>query len=147
MGTSRLGAVPGVVAGVGGELGEVGGDQVVFVYDYEPYRDQLRQRGSTPLISRKRTRDNNRPVRWVVEQTLALLHQFRRLATPSSARPSSARGGLSASADGKVADRPTQSRWRWPAREVDRRLSRFGLHHPEVLLSSNRRWQVGRRRA
>ena len=50
-------------------------------YDYEPYRDQLRKRGITPLISRKRTRDNNQPVRWVVEQTLALLHQFRRLAT------------------------------------------------------------------
>ncbi|GAB3560444.1 hypothetical protein GCM10027444_43960 [Actinopolyspora lacussalsi] len=50
-------------------------------YDYEPYRHQLRQRGITPLISRKRTRDTNQPVRWVVEQTLALLHQFRRLAT------------------------------------------------------------------
>ncbi|WP_425286481.1 IS5 family transposase [Actinopolyspora xinjiangensis] len=50
-------------------------------YDDEPYREQLRQRGITPLISRKRTRDTNQPVRCVVEHTLALLHQFRRLAT------------------------------------------------------------------
>ncbi|SDP97424.1 Transposase, partial [Actinopolyspora xinjiangensis] len=32
-------------------------------YDDEPYREQLRQRGITPLISRKRTRDTNQPVR------------------------------------------------------------------------------------
>ncbi|KGI79646.1 transposase [Actinopolyspora erythraea] len=52
-----------------------------YGYDDEPYRDQLRQRGITPLSSRKRTRDTSQPVRWVVEQTLALLHQFRRPAT------------------------------------------------------------------
>lgn len=50
-------------------------------YDYDTYRDRLRDRGIRPLISRRGTRDNNQPVRWVVEQTLALLHQFRRLAT------------------------------------------------------------------
>ncbi|GAB2762963.1 hypothetical protein GCM10027174_44540 [Salinifilum aidingensis] len=50
-------------------------------YDYDIYRDRLRDRGIRPLISRRGTRDNNQPVRWVVEQTLALLHQFRRLAT------------------------------------------------------------------
>lgn len=50
-------------------------------YDYELYRDQLRQRGITPLISRKRTRDTNQSVRWAVKQTLALRHQFRHLAT------------------------------------------------------------------
>ncbi|MCT2581791.1 hypothetical protein [Actinophytocola gossypii] len=44
------------------------------------YRRLLRQRGIRPLISRRGTRDNNQPVSWVVEQTLALLHQFRRLA-------------------------------------------------------------------
>lgn len=49
-------------------------------YDHDIYRDQLRQRGITPLISRRGTRDDNTPARWVVEQTLALLHQFRRLA-------------------------------------------------------------------
>ncbi len=50
-------------------------------YDYDRYRELLRDRGIRPLISRRGTRDNNQPVRWVVEQTLALLHQFRRLAT------------------------------------------------------------------
>jgi transposase len=49
-------------------------------YDHDKYRALLRQRGIRPLISRRGTRDNNQPVRWVVEQTLALLHQFRRLA-------------------------------------------------------------------
>lgn len=33
------------------------------------------------MISRRGTRDTNQAVRWVVEQTLALLHQFRRRAT------------------------------------------------------------------
>lgn len=46
----------------------------------------LHQRGIRPLISRRDTRDNNQPVRWVVEQTLALLHQFRRLAERSERR-------------------------------------------------------------
>ncbi|WP_461145135.1 IS5 family transposase [Salinifilum aidingensis] len=50
-------------------------------YDYDHHRTLLRERGIRPLISRRGTRDNNQPVRWVVEQTLALLHQFRRLAT------------------------------------------------------------------
>jgi transposase len=49
-------------------------------YDHDKYRVLLRQRGIRPLISRRGTRDNNQPARWVVEQTLALLHQFRRLA-------------------------------------------------------------------
>ena len=48
--------------------------------DCGKYRILLRQRGIRPLISRRGTRDNNQPVRWVVEQTLALLRQFRRLA-------------------------------------------------------------------
>ncbi len=50
-------------------------------YDYDTYREALRRRGIRPLISRRGTRDSNQAVRWVVEQTLALLHQFRRLAT------------------------------------------------------------------
>ncbi|GGM57166.1 hypothetical protein GCM10012275_30350 [Longimycelium tulufanense] len=49
-------------------------------YDHDTYRDQLRQRGIRPLISRRGTRDDNSLARWIVEQTLALLHQFRRLA-------------------------------------------------------------------
>lgn len=50
-------------------------------YDHDTYRDQLRNRGIRPLIARRRTRDNNTGARWVVEQTIALLHQFRRLVT------------------------------------------------------------------
>lgn len=50
-------------------------------YDHDTYLDALRKRGIHPLISRRGTRDSNQAVRWVVEQTLALLHQFRRLNT------------------------------------------------------------------
>jgi transposase len=49
-------------------------------YDHDKYRILLRQRGIRTLISRRGTRDNNQAVRWVVEQTLTLLHQFRHLA-------------------------------------------------------------------
>ncbi|SFT37290.1 Transposase DDE domain-containing protein [Actinopolyspora lacussalsi subsp. righensis] len=42
-------------------------------YDHDTYRHLLRQLGIRPLISRRGTRDTNQPVRWVVEQTLALL--------------------------------------------------------------------------
>jgi transposase len=64
-------------------------------YDHDKYRAVLRQRGIRPLISRRGTRDNNQPVRWVVEQTLALLHQFRRLAERWERRADIHRGFLS----------------------------------------------------
>jgi hypothetical protein len=37
-------------------------------YDHDKYRTVLRQRGIRPLISRRGTRDNNQPVRWIVER-------------------------------------------------------------------------------
>jgi transposase len=49
-------------------------------YDYPNTRAELDRRGITAYIPRRGTRDDVQPVRWVVEQTLALLHQFRRLA-------------------------------------------------------------------
>nr|WP_084134156.1 transposase [Actinopolyspora erythraea] len=50
-------------------------------HDHDKYRDLLLQLGIQPLISHSGIRDANQPVRWGVEHTLALLHQFRRLAT------------------------------------------------------------------
>ncbi|WP_425286484.1 hypothetical protein [Actinopolyspora xinjiangensis] len=50
-------------------------------YDHDTYRAHLRNRGIQPFISRRTTRDTNQPVRWVVEHTPALRHQFRRPAT------------------------------------------------------------------
>lgn len=49
-------------------------------YDYPATRAELAKRRITAYIPRRGTRDNVQPIRWVVEQTLALLHQFRRLA-------------------------------------------------------------------
>ncbi|MFC8042968.1 IS5 family transposase [Nocardia sp. NPDC057353] len=49
-------------------------------YDYPRVHEELRERGIAAYIPRRGTSDNVTPARWVVEQTLALLHQFRRLA-------------------------------------------------------------------
>ena len=50
-------------------------------YDSEPHRKILRSMGIEPVIARRNT-DNGSGLgttRWVVERTLAWLHQFRRL--------------------------------------------------------------------
>ena len=52
-------------------------------YDSDPHRQQLRERRITPQIARRRTPHGSGlgGVRYVVEQTVSLLHQFRRLRT------------------------------------------------------------------
>ncbi len=51
-------------------------------YDSKPNRHELRRRGILPVISRKGQPDMRGlgKLRYVVEQTFALLHQFKRLA-------------------------------------------------------------------
>ncbi|MGF0320800.1 MULTISPECIES: transposase [Nocardia] len=49
-------------------------------YDYPRVYDELEQRRITGYIPRRGTRDKVTAGRWIVEQTLALLHQYRRLA-------------------------------------------------------------------
>ena len=52
-------------------------------YDSDPHRAELRRRGITPHLARRRT-DNGSGlgvIRYVAEQTQALLHQFKRLRT------------------------------------------------------------------
>ncbi|TDC86182.1 hypothetical protein E1193_00505 [Micromonospora sp. KC606] len=50
-------------------------------YDYDCYRRDLRAKGITPVIARRGTDPGSGlgTRRWVVEQTIALLHWFRRL--------------------------------------------------------------------
>jgi len=50
-------------------------------YDHDAYRRQVRVRGITPVIARRGTPHGSGlgVYRWVVEQTIALLHWFRRL--------------------------------------------------------------------
>ena len=50
-------------------------------YDSEPHRQQLRAKGITPILARRRTPHGSGlgVFRWVVERTIAWLHQFRRL--------------------------------------------------------------------
>ncbi|MFJ3222732.1 transposase [Streptomyces sp. NPDC086783] len=50
-------------------------------YDYDKYRRLLRARGITPKFARKGTAHGSGlgKTRWVVEQTFAWLHQFKRL--------------------------------------------------------------------
>jgi transposase len=52
-------------------------------YDSDPHRGRLRERGIKPEIARRNTDHGSGlgVVRYVVEQTIALLHQFRRLRT------------------------------------------------------------------
>nr|WP_280362464.1 IS5 family transposase [Nocardia wallacei] len=49
-------------------------------YDYPSVYSVLRQRRITGYIARRGTRDKVTAGRWIVEQTFALLHQYRRLA-------------------------------------------------------------------
>ena len=50
-------------------------------YDYPTHRRQLRQRGITPEIARRKTEHGSGlgRYRWVVERTFAWLHQLKRL--------------------------------------------------------------------
>ena len=50
-------------------------------YDHDKYRRELRRRGITPEIARRRTEHGSGlgRYRWVVERTFAWLHQFKRL--------------------------------------------------------------------
>jgi len=50
-------------------------------YDYDSHRRQLRRRGITPEIARRKTEHGSGlgRYRWVVERTFAWLHQFKRL--------------------------------------------------------------------
>jgi transposase len=52
-------------------------------YDSEPHRKQLRQRNIEPVLAKRNTEHGSGlgVFRWVVERTLAWLHQFRRLRT------------------------------------------------------------------
>jgi transposase len=52
-------------------------------YDSEPHRKQLRKRKIEPLLAERNTEHGSGlgVYRWVVERTLAWLHQFRRLRT------------------------------------------------------------------
>jgi len=51
-------------------------------YDHDKYRRLLRRRGIRPVIGRRGTPHGSGlgTVRWIVERTLAWLHQFKRLA-------------------------------------------------------------------
>ena len=50
-------------------------------YDHDKYRRQVRDKGITPVIARRGTEHGSGlgVHRWVVEQSIALLHWFRRL--------------------------------------------------------------------
>jgi hypothetical protein len=50
-------------------------------YDHDKYRAQVRPKGITPVIARRSTPHGSGlgTYRWVVEQSIALLHWFRRL--------------------------------------------------------------------
>jgi transposase len=78
-----LDAIPSIRGKVGAPLHvpqEVMGDRG---YDSDPHRTQLSQRGIATKLARRNTEHGSGlgVFRYVVEQTIALLHQFRRLRT------------------------------------------------------------------
>ena len=50
-------------------------------YDHDKYRSKAREKGITPVIARRATEHGSGlgVHRWVIEQSIALLHWFRRL--------------------------------------------------------------------
>jgi transposase len=50
-------------------------------YDSDPHRKELRKRGITPRIARRKTEHGSGlgKLRWFVERSLSWLHQFRKL--------------------------------------------------------------------
>jgi transposase len=58
-------------------------------YDSDKHRQALRQRGITPVLARRFTPHGSGlgKYRWVVERTIAWLHQFRRLRIRYERRP------------------------------------------------------------
>ncbi|WP_276207260.1 transposase [Nocardia mangyaensis] len=60
-------------------------------YDYPRVYDELEQRRITVYIPRSGTRDKVTTGRWIVEQTLALLHQYRGWPSAGNAVPTSIR--------------------------------------------------------
>jgi len=58
-------------------------------YDSEPHRQQLRQRRIEPILAKRGTPHGSGlgVFRWVVERTLAWLHQYRRLRIRYERRP------------------------------------------------------------
>jgi transposase len=73
------------VPGVGGKRGRPCRRPCILLadrgYDSQPHRRELRARGIRPIIAKRNTPHGSGlgGSRWVVERTLAWLHQYRRL--------------------------------------------------------------------
>ena len=76
-------AIPTIAGKVGAPLHVPKTLQADRGYDSNPHRDELRARGIVPEIARRNTEHGSGlgVTRYVVEQTISLLHQFRRLRT------------------------------------------------------------------
>ena len=76
-------AIPPIGGKVGAPLRKPEEVMADRAYDSDPHRMQLLARGITTLIARRNTPHGSGLgiFRYVVEQTIALLHQFRRLRT------------------------------------------------------------------
>ena len=76
-------AIPTIAGKIGAPLHRPAELYADRAYDSDPHRRQLRERGIDPIIARRNT-DHGSGLgmfRYVVEQTIALFHQFRRLRT------------------------------------------------------------------
>lgn len=76
-----LDEVPAVRGKPGAPRSKPDSVQADRAYDSEPHRQRLRQRGIRPLLAKRNTEHGSGlgKTRWVVERTIAWLHQNRRL--------------------------------------------------------------------
>jgi transposase len=74
-------AIPPIRGKVGAPQFRPGEAYADRAYDSEPHRGELRNRGIKPFLAKRNTEHGSGLgiIRWVVEQSEALLHQFRRL--------------------------------------------------------------------
>jgi transposase len=82
-------AVPPVKGRVGRPRHRFDRTQGDRAYDSDPHRRELRRRGTTPVLARRRTPNGSGlgVFRWVVERTQSWLHQYRRLKLRYERRP------------------------------------------------------------
>lgn len=82
-------AIPPIAGKVGRPRRKPDRVQADRAYDSQPLRDTLEARGIDTLIARRNTEHGSGlgRTRWVIERTIAWLHQFRRLRVRYEKRP------------------------------------------------------------
>jgi hypothetical protein len=110
-------------------------------YDHDKYRKQVRTKGITPVIARRGTGHGSGlgVYRWVVEQSIALLHWFRRLRIRWEIRATSTRHSSASPAPSSAGAGCGTSHFVRSSKPVtylrELRIFEPGISHPEAVPS------------